>query len=100
MAQLPLQPLCRDQHGTIRFQENKIVAFLVEWARDRGMSLNDLARLPFPDQDREQLAQLIGYSLGGFSELSYVSSQTYARAEEAAKGLESPAPLDPAPAHG
>ena len=44
--------------------------------------LNKLASMPFDDEDREQFAQLIGYSLGGFSELDYVSDETYDRAEK------------------
>ena len=31
----------------------------------------------FPKEDWEQLAQLIGYDLSGFSELPYVSDETY-----------------------
>jgi len=30
----------------------------------------------FSQEDREQFAQLIGYSLSGFGELSYVSDET------------------------
>lgn len=33
--------------------------------------MNTLARLKFPDVDRAQFAQLIGYSVSGYGELSY-----------------------------
>lgn len=39
--------------------------------------MNKIAALPFTQEDREQFAQLIGYSLSGFSELFYVSDDTY-----------------------
>jgi hypothetical protein len=39
--------------------------------------MNKLALMKFSDEDREQFAQLIGYSLSGFSELSYVTDKTY-----------------------
>jgi hypothetical protein len=77
----PMQPVYRDSDGVIRFKQNKIVRFLVDWARPRGMSLNDLAMLPFDDEDRAQLAQLIGYSVSGFSELSYMSDELVERAD-------------------
>lgn len=36
--------------------------------------------MDFPQEDRVQLAQLIGYSQEGFGELSYVTNKDYARA--------------------
>lgn len=82
----PMQPVQRDTDGVVRFKPNKIVRFLVDWARPRGMSLNDLAILPFDDEDREQLAQLIGYSVSGFGDLSYASQEAIDLADkEAAK---------------
>jgi len=75
----PIQPLVQDEYGTQRFQDNKIVRYLL----DNGpFDLNDLAGLPFCREDREQFAQLIGYSLSGFGELSYVSRDTYDIAEK------------------
>lgn len=73
----PLQPLYKTETGSIRFKENAIVRFLL----DAGpFSMNTLAAMPFSNDDREQFAQLIGYSLWGFGELSYVSDKTYNRA--------------------
>ena len=73
----PIQPLEKDSHGTLRFKENQIVTYLLEAGREHGVDLNHLAILPFSQEDREQFAQLIGYSLSGFGELSYVSDDTY-----------------------
>lgn len=73
----PIQPLYND-NGVLRFHANKIVKFLL----DAGpFDLNQLALMEFTDSDREQFAQLIGYSLSGFGELPYVSDATYKRAE-------------------
>lgn len=73
----PDQPLYTDERGTTRFKKNAIVRFLL----DAGpFDMNALARMDFSDDDRAQFAQLIGYSLGGFSELSYVSDEAYERA--------------------
>lgn len=82
----PIQPLYKDEHGTIRFKQNAIVRLLLDTGK---LSLNDLACIEFSQDDREQFAQLIGYSLGGFAELSYVSNETYELADkEAAKLLD------------
>ena len=83
----PLQPVYLDEHGAARFKENRIVRLLLDWSSARGMDMNDIARLNFPAEDREQFAQLIGYSLSGFGELSYVSDEAYKEAEEKAEPL-------------
>lgn len=78
----PIQPLFKDEHGTIRFKGNAIVQHLLDYG---GIDLNKIAVLQFSAEDQEQLAQLIGYSLSGFSELSYVSDATYSAAEAMSK---------------
>lgn len=85
VKQQPMQPLVRDADGVIRFQQNAIVRFLLDWASPKGMSLNDLALIPFSEDDRAQFAQLIGYSLSGYGELSYVSDESWTAAEAASK---------------
>lgn len=90
----PLQPLIIDEHGVLRFQRNAIVAYVIDWCSSKNGAvgykpvdprapapdLNELARMDFPQEDRVQLAQLIGYSQEGFGELSYVTNKDYARA--------------------
>lgn len=70
----PIQPLEVDPHGCLRFKENKIVRYLLD---NGGIDLNQLACIDFPNEDREQFSQLIGYSLSGFGELSHVTDETY-----------------------
>ena len=85
-AKHPLQPLVTAESGTIRFKENAIVRHLLDAG---GLDMNILGALEFSQEDREQFAQLIGYSLGGFSELSYVSDKTYnAAAKQRVHGLQ------------
>lgn len=73
----PTQPLIQDSKGILRFKENAIVRFLL----DQGpYNLNDLGIIPFSNEDREQFAQLIGYSVSGFADLDYVSDETFDRA--------------------
>jgi len=77
-AKHPVQPLVKVE-GTIRFKKNAIVQYLL----DSGtIDMNKLAVLPFSVEDRVQFAQLIGYSLAGFGELSYVSDKDYKKAAE------------------
>lgn len=77
----PVQPVEDDGNDVIRFKDNKIVRHLLD---NGGIDMNQLARLDFSREDRVQFAQLIGYSVSGFSELSYVSDEDYAKAASAA----------------
>ncbi len=79
----PIQPVAPDSHGRPRFKQNAIVRYLL----DAGpFDMNDLAMKRFSDEDLEQFAQLIGYSLDGFGSLSYVSDETYHAAKRMAEG--------------
>lgn len=84
----PMQPLELDDRGRTRFAPNAIVMFLL----DNGpFDMNQIAARNFTQRDREQFAQLIGYSLRGFHELSYVSDSTALRASQAARKAGLPA---------
>ena len=73
----PIQPVVMVD-DVARFKENKIVRWMLEQGKEgKRFDLNTIAGTSFPQEDREQLAQLIGYSLSGFSELSYVSAETW-----------------------
>lgn len=67
----PTQPLIVDGRGVLRFKRNRIVEVLLASGQ---LDMNALAAMEFSDEDRVQFAQLIGYSLSGFSELPYVSA--------------------------
>lgn len=73
-AKHPLQPLVVEADGVVRFKGNAIVRALLDVG---PLDMNKLAVLPFSREDREQFAQLIGCTLSGFGELSYVSDETY-----------------------
>ena len=78
----PMQPTV-DVNGIIRFKENAIVSYLLKHGQKTGCDMNDLAQIgPFSQDDWTQFAQLIGYSLSGFGELSYVNNDAYATAEK------------------
>lgn len=67
----PMQPIIIASDGRIRFKENKIVRFLLDWASPRGIDMNTLAAMNFSQEDRAQFAQLIGYSVRGYGGLRY-----------------------------
>jgi hypothetical protein len=67
-----MQPVIVDEHGIHRFKENKIVSWLLDVRGPK--SLNDIALQGFPREDEEQFAQLIGYSVSGACDLSYMSA--------------------------
>jgi hypothetical protein len=83
----PMQPLVRDEHGTVRFQKNAIVEFLLDHCGKHGVDLNKIACMDFHQGDQEQFAQLIGYSVWGFGELGYVRDETYNQAVKAAEAM-------------
>ncbi len=70
----PLQPIEKNEDGVLCFKANAIVKFLLEAG---PFTMNQLQCMPFDNVTREQFAQLIGYSVNGFSELSYISNETY-----------------------
>jgi hypothetical protein len=70
----PIQPLYATETGTVRFLENVLVKYLIE---NGSITLDDLDNVECPQEDREQLAQLIGYSLRGFGTLPYVTDETH-----------------------
>ncbi|ANF28013.1 hypothetical protein PS273GM_12980 [Stutzerimonas stutzeri] len=82
-----MQPIEFDRRGTIRFRENKIVRHLLDFAEPRGCGLNELARMDFSQEDRMQLAQLIGYSVSGYGDLSYASRESVETADAIAEAL-------------
>lgn len=69
----PIQPIVNDEHGTPRFKANAIVRYLLD---NGGLTMNDLARQQFTDDDRMQFVQLIGYSVSGGTGLSYFDDVT------------------------
>jgi hypothetical protein len=87
-AKHPIQPIVTDDKGVLRFKENRIVSDLLNFATGRGFGLNEIACRDYSREDRQQLAQLIGYSLRGYGELrSYVDDDAYGAAQLMANGL-------------
>ena len=85
-GKLPMQPIYTNENGGIQFRPNQVVQYLLD---NGNLNLNDLASaLKFGEnirEDWEQFAQLIGYSVNGFGELSYVSDDAYAVAQAIAE---------------
>ena len=79
----PIQPLSKDSSGVLRFKQNAIVRHLLDCG---GIDLHQIACIDFTADDRQQFAQLIGYSLSGYSELSYVDDDAYETAVGTSKG--------------
>ena len=80
MQKNPIQPLRRDKYRTLRFKRNILVEALLDHGQITGLGMNELAvkfRYEKHRDDWCQLAQLIGYSLFGYSDLSYVSDAAY-----------------------
>lgn len=83
MGSHPIQAIFNDA-GVIRFRRNAIVRYLLDFG---PFDMNHLMDLPFDQYDREQFAQLLGYSVSGFGDLPYASSDVVAKANGIAAGL-------------
>ena len=83
MSNLPMQPVHLDLEQP-RFVPNKLVKYLLEHG---GIDMNKLATLDFPKEDRQQFAQLIGYSVEGYGTLSYADAAVYETASRRAEQL-------------
>jgi len=73
----PMQPIVKDCNGVERFRSNAIVRYLLDMG---PFDMNHLGILTVSPEDRMQFAQLIGYSLDGYEELSYVTDESYEEA--------------------
>jgi len=72
----PIQPLVMVD-GTLRYKRNKIVRALLDYSSERGFGMNEIAGRDFSNDDRVQLAQLIGYSHDGAGTLSYFPDEVW-----------------------
>ncbi len=94
-AKHPMQPIV-EVDGVVRFKQNAIVRFLVDWcAAHNGHlgapkvptpggvapDLNCLSMLPFSDEDYTQFIQLIGYSVSGAGDLGGFNRRVLAEAD-------------------
>ena len=72
----PMQPVGLVD-GVMRFKRNKIVDDLLAFATPKGFDMNFIVgSRNYTQDDMEQFAQLIGYSICGFHEIPYVSDET------------------------
>ena len=78
----PMQPVELDGLGVPRFRRNAIVKWLFNLKHT-----SNIFQMDFTDEDKRQLAQLIGYSVGGYSELSYVTDESAAQADKLAEAI-------------
>lgn len=73
----PMQPVVLDVEGDTRFKANKLVVWLWLAMKRRDPKLcEDLLETLFPDEDRGQFYQLIGYTTSGYAELLGVPEWT------------------------
>jgi hypothetical protein len=76
-----MQEIILADDNCVRFRRNAIVEFLL---RAGPFDMNMLALMPWSDEDRMQLAQLIGYSVSGFGDLPYADRAVVAAVDEIA----------------
>lgn len=92
----PMQPIEFDSSGVARFKMNRLVDALLEHGQKTGFGLNELSR-GYHDTDGyqeewQQLAQLIGYSVSAYGGLSYADPEKVEKADQIVLNL---SPLEP-----
>lgn len=73
----PMQPLVVDAEGVLRFEANPIVEWLATEVSDMNQIAAWAAKNNVPNKYKQQLAQLVGYSVRGYGTLSYVVSDEF-----------------------
>ncbi|HYX21035.1 MAG TPA: hypothetical protein VFA98_09355 [Thermoanaerobaculia bacterium] len=72
----PRQPIGFDEDGIVRFKANEIVRLLLEESKKHGFGLNEIARAVLTEEvpigDAVQFWQLLGYSVSGYGDLSFI----------------------------
>lgn len=90
MSKHPMQPVVVASDRVIRFQENKIVKWMLDQLAGQKITLNEVAMtaITFDAQDDyQQLMQLIGYSVSGYGDLSMHDPKILEKADAAAARL-------------
>ena len=72
----PIQPI-----KDARFEQNPIVNWLCSEVSDMNKISIYAQQNNVDDKYQEQIAQLVGYSIGGYGDLSYVTDESYYRAQ-------------------
>lgn len=84
----PMQDIVMESDDVVRFRANKIIGWLMATGK---IDLNEIAALAqhdlFDADDQMQLAQLLGYSVSGFGDLSYAADDVVAEADAKADAL-------------
>lgn len=84
-----MQPVVRADSGVARFKSNAIVHWMLAFGRmGLPFDLNAILSEEFSTEDLEQLVQLLGYSLQGFEELSFVRQESVFKARAGESNLE------------
>ncbi len=81
---MPMQPIVKVGE-VVRFKKNGLVDALYEHGVKTGLGMNELSLMQFSDEERMQFAQLIGYSVSGYGNLSYVSDESANKADAISK---------------
>ena len=76
-----MRPLV-DVNGVIRFKQNAVIRWLFEQGH---LNLNRIPVDELPLEDVEEFWQMLGYSVSGYGELSFIRPETVAEADEVAE---------------
>ena len=82
----PMQPIYVDGDGIVRFRRNAIVDYLHDTKVFNPNSISAILSR-FPIEDVEQFWQMLGPSVSGYGDLSFIRKETIKAADLAAEKL-------------
>lgn len=88
----PMQPVVIAKDKIICFKENPIIQWMLDMGREgKRFDLNTIAivssGLGWKKEDHMQIAQMLGYSVSGYGDLSYASKKSIQEADALADKL-------------
>jgi hypothetical protein len=76
----PMQPVVLSEDGRAYFVPNEILVWMLAHGR---INFDEIAQQGFSDEDRMQLAQLLGFAVSRYTQLTYVTEAGMAEALKA-----------------
>ena len=76
-----MQPIALDENGTARFRENDVVRWLTEEVIDLNKISIQCQLRDFDKYDVAQFWQMLGYSVSGYGDLSFIPKSIVQKAD-------------------
>lgn len=95
MSEIPMRPIFIDDANRPAFKGNAVIQYLVRSGKlNMVQAVEKIADKSLPQEDIDEFYQLVGYSIGGYCEIKFVSDESCEKALAIAERLVNPAPTN------